>query len=76
MPSIQVKHVPAEVHETLRRRAAADGRSLQDYLLALLGEEAARPTIAEVLERAGQRDGGAAGFDVAVEAIRSDREAR
>ncbi len=76
MPSIQVKHVPAEVHDTLRRRAAADGRSLQDYLLALLTEEASRPTLDEILRRADQRDGGSAGLAAAVEGVRADRDGR
>ena len=44
MPSIQVKDVPADVHATLRRRAAAAGQSLQEYLLARLTEEATTPT--------------------------------
>src|SRR5438309_995254 len=33
MPSVQIKDVPAEVHATLRRRAATAGQSLQEYLL-------------------------------------------
>ncbi len=44
MPSVQVKNVPAETHAVLRRRAAAEGRSLQEFLLWLLIDEAARPT--------------------------------
>ena len=74
MPSIQVKHVPDDIHATLRRRAAAAGQSLQDYLLSLLTEEAATPTANEVLERAGQRAGGSAGFGDAAAAVRADRD--
>ena len=76
MPSIQVKDVPIEVHATLRRRAAMSGQSLQEYLLAHLVAEASQPTVEEVLTRAGGRAGGRAGFDTAVEAVRSDRDAR
>ncbi len=76
MPSIQVKNVPDDIHATLRTRAAAAGQSLQDYLLSLLTEEAATPTLKEVLERAGQRAGGRAGFDEAVAAVGSDRDDR
>ncbi|MBA2495517.1 MAG: hypothetical protein H0V33_00180 [Acidimicrobiia bacterium] len=76
MPSIQVKDVPREVHATLRRRAAAEGRSLQEYLLARLVEDAATPTLDEVLDRAGGRAGGHADFAAAVRAVRADRDAR
>lgn len=76
MPSIQVKDVPDEVHATLRKRAAAAGMSLQEYLLARLVEEATTPTIDEVLERASQRAGGSASSRDAVRAVRADRDAR
>jgi antitoxin FitA len=74
MPSIQVKHVPDEVHATLRRRAAISGQSLQDYLLSLLTDEATTPTLNEVLDRAGQRSGGRAGLEEAAAAVRADRD--
>ncbi|MFM7537786.1 MAG: FitA-like ribbon-helix-helix domain-containing protein [Acidimicrobiales bacterium] len=76
MPSIQVKDVPEEVHATLRRRAAAAGMSLQEYLLGRLTEEANTPTLDEVLERAGGRAGGRAPLRSAVRAIRAERDAR
>jgi len=74
MPRIQVKDVPPDVHETLRRRAAAAGQSLQAYLLAKLIEEARTPTLEEVLDRAGRGAGGQADFKTAVDAIRADRD--
>ena len=76
MPSIQVKDVPEDVHATLRRRAAAAGQSLQEYLLAQLIEEAHTPTLDELLDRAGGRAGGRAGFKAAVKAIRAERDTR
>ncbi len=76
VPSIQVKDVPDEVHATLRRRAAAAGQSLQEYLLSHLVAEASSPTVDEVLERAGQRAGGRARARDAVKAVRADRDAR
>ncbi|HEY6474911.1 MAG TPA: hypothetical protein VIY26_18605 [Acidimicrobiales bacterium] len=76
MPSIQVKDVPDDVHTTLRRRAAAAGQSLQEYLLALLVEEARSPTLDELLDRAGGRAGGRAGFEAAAQAVRADRDVR
>lgn len=76
VPSIQVKDVPDDVHTTLRRRAAAAGQSLQEYLLALLVEEARSPTLDELLDRAGGRAGGRAGFEAAAQAVRADRDVR
>jgi antitoxin FitA len=74
VPSIQVKDVPDEVHATLRRRAAAAGMSLQEYLLARLSEEAAVPTLDEVLDRAGGRAGGHVSLATATRAVRDDRD--
>jgi hypothetical protein len=76
MTSIQVKDVPDDVHATLRRRAAAAGQSLQEYLLAQLTEAARKPTIAELFERVEQRTGGSFSGADAVAAIRADRDAR
>jgi plasmid stability protein len=76
MPSIQVKDVPDDVHATLRRRAAVAGKSLQEYLLERLTEDAHTPTLEELLERAGGRAGGRAPFETAARAVRSDRDAR
>jgi len=76
MPSIQVKDVPDEVHATLRRRAAAEGRSLQEYLLARLVEDASELTVDELLARVGYRSGGRADLETATMAIRADRDGR
>ena len=76
MPSVQIKDVPENVHAVLRRRAAAAGQSLQEYLLGRLVEEASRPTLDEVLDRAGQRAGGSLPLAAAVAAVRSDRDSR
>lgn len=76
MPSIQVKDVPADVHLTLRRRAAAAGQSLQEYLLARLVQDAHTPTVDELLDRAGGRAGGRADLETAAAAVRAERDAR
>ena len=75
MPSVQIKSVPADVHAELRRRAANEGKSLQEYLLGRLVEEARRPSLDEVLDRAGQRSGGHVSFRFASDAVREDRDA-
>ena len=76
MPSIQVKDVPDEVHATLRRRAAAAGMSLQEYLLDRLEADASTPTLDEVLDRAGGRAGGKVPIAAAALAVRADRDGR
>jgi plasmid stability protein len=74
MPSIQIKDVPAQTHAVLRQRAAAAHQSLQEYLRARLIEEAARPTVDEVLARAGGRSGGSVPLASAVEIVRAERD--
>lgn len=75
MKTIQVRNVPDEVHRTLRTRAAAAGVSLSDYALGELERAADRPPVAEVLQRAQSRAGGASSRDVlaALEEIRQER---
>lgn len=51
MSAIQVKGVPADLHELLRARARAEGRSLSDYVLYVLERDLALPTTREWLER-------------------------
>jgi antitoxin FitA len=76
MVSVQIKGVPDETHAVLRRRAAEAGQSLQEYLLDRLVEDAARPTLTEVLDRAGGRAGGAVTLKSATRAVRADRDRR
>lgn len=71
--TLQIRSVPEAVHATLRSRAAAAGMSLSSYLLEELTEMAERPTVAEVLRRAGERSGGA-DLDEIVVAVRADRD--
>lgn len=74
MPSVQIKNVPPKVHRVLRKRAAAAGQSMQEYLLIQLTRQAETETLEEVLDRAGGRAGGSLGFDFAVESLRDDRQ--
>jgi hypothetical protein len=76
VPSVQIKGVPERVHAELRRRAAAVGQSLQEYLLGHLIEAVRYPPIDEVLDRAGGRSGGRASLKQAAAAIRADRDSR
>jgi antitoxin FitA len=73
MPSVQIKDVPDDAHAVLRQRAAAAHQSLQEYLRAKLIEEAGRPTLDEVLERAGGRAGGSVPLKSAASTLRTER---
>jgi plasmid stability protein len=73
MPNIQIKDVPDETHAVLRQRANAAHQSLQEYLRSKLIQEAAQPTLEEVLDRAGGRAGGSLPLADAVSAVRLDR---
>lgn len=72
--TIQIRNVPDEVHRALRSRAAGAGLSLSDFALEELRVAAERPTIAEVLRRAGDRPGGGVSAADAVSAVRSGRD--
>lgn len=76
MPSVQIKDVPEETHAVLRRRAAASHKSLQEYLLSKLVDEASRPTLEEVLDRAGGRSGGQVSLKAAARTLRAERARR
>lgn len=76
MPTIQIKNVPDETHAVLRQRAAAAHMSLQEYLRSRMIEEASRPTVDEVLDRAGGRAGGTVTLSAAVSELRSERAGR
>lgn len=76
MRNVQVRNVPDRTHSVLRRRAAEAGMSLQEYLLATLNGLASRPTVEEVLARAGGRSGGRVGLAVAADDLRADRRRR
>jgi len=76
MPSVQIKDVPEYTHAVLRARAAAAHQSLQEYLLSRLVDEAATPTVDEVLERAGRHRGGRLSLVAAAALVREDRDRR
>lgn len=53
--AITVRDVPDEVRDELAARASRAGKSLQEYLRAMLVEVAARPPVADVMARARAR---------------------
>ena len=56
MTTLYVRDVPDEVTQTLKERAAAEGKSLSAYVAAELARIAARPTNAEIVARLRDRD--------------------
>ncbi len=73
MPNIQIKDVPEDTHAVLRQRASAAHQSLQEYLRSKLIAEASRPTLDEVLDRAGGHTGGSLTLADALSALRFER---
>lgn len=76
MKSLQIRDVPEPTHSALKRRAAEAGMSLQEYLLSILNDFASRPTVAEVITRAGGRAGGKVGLAKAAADLREERSRR
>ena len=72
---LQVRNVPDDLHAELRRRAAAAGVSLSDYVLRELQRVAERSTTAEVFARAAALRIPLP-MDEVVEDIRADRDSR
>jgi plasmid stability protein len=72
---LQVRNVPDDLHAELRRRAAAAGMSLSDYVLRELRRVAERSPMAEVFARsAAMRI--PLPMDEVVEGIRAERDSR
>lgn len=71
--AVQIRDVPDDAIAVLRARAAAAGMSMSEYLRSELVTLAARPTVAEVLERARRRQGETPSTAQIVAAIREMR---
>lgn len=75
MGAIQVKNVPPDLHDALRRRAADEGLALQDYVLLVIRRDLARPSLRQWLEEI-RRQPIVPGLPSAAEEIRAERDAR
>jgi antitoxin FitA len=51
MATVQIRNLDDEAYGVLRTRAAASGRSLQEYLRLLLEREARQESVGQVFER-------------------------
>jgi antitoxin FitA len=74
MKMIQIRNVPDDVHRALKARAAREGTTMSDLLLAELPRLASRPSMAQLLERIGARS--AVEGPPAADLIRSERDRR
>jgi plasmid stability protein len=72
---IQLRHVPDELHRTLKVRAARSGLSLSDYLIREVRKMAEQPTPEEMRERLRQR-GAYRGKASPTEVLRAERDRR
>ena len=70
---LQVRDVPADVHDELRRRATSAGMSLSDFAKQELTRLARRPTLGDLLDRATRRQGDAMTFAEARDAVAFER---
>ena len=70
---IQIRNVPDALHRKLKARAALEGMSLSDYLLAEIRRSTERPAMRELLERLRQRTPVAPDVPP-VEAVRDERD--
>jgi plasmid stability protein len=71
---VQIRNVPEATRRALKARAAAQGESLNSYLLNLLERDVSRPSVAEVLDRAARRAERAG--DPVIDTLRAVREER
>lgn len=80
MATVQIRDVPEDVHRTYRRRAAAAGMSLQEFLLAELVEGARTLSPAEVVADVEQEIARTGGRGLAASSsadfVRADRDNR
>jgi plasmid stability protein len=72
---IQLRHVPDQLHRTLKARAALAGLSLSEYLIAELKQSAERLPIEELKERLARLDPVAV-HETPAEALRAERDRR
>ena len=72
---IQLRNVPDTLHRTLKARAALEGMSLSDYLIAEIRRVAERPSPRELRERLATRTPVVPRTPPA-RAVRSERDAR
>ena len=74
MALIQIRDVPEDVYETIRRRARRNGQSIQKYMLAQITEAARQDDLDEVVAEIERLKREMPGFTVDVEQLLADRD--
>lgn len=74
MPNVQIRGVPADVHGRVKAQAAQAGQSLNEFLLARIGDIARVPTVPELAARIRDREAYTGPSSAA--AVRADRDRR
>jgi antitoxin FitA len=74
MPNVQVRDVPDDVHRRLKAQAADAGQSLNEFLLARMGDIARVPTVPELSQRIRAREPYTGASSAAI--VRDDRDRR
>jgi plasmid stability protein len=72
---IQIRNVPDDLHRAVKARAALEGMTLSDFLLAELRRLAERPSLRELRARLAARAPVVVGLPPA-DAVREERELR
>ena len=72
---IQIRNVPEALHRKLKARAAIEGMTLSDFLLAEIRNSAERPSLTELRERLAKRKQVSTTISPA-DAVRQERELR
>ena len=76
MGALQVKNIPPDLHDAIRRRAAEQGLTVSDYVLELVRRDLAVPSQREwFAELAGREPVEWAGIPGALDAARTARDA-
>ena len=74
MGSVQVRDMPEDLHDALRRRAKGEGMTVREYLLHVIERDLSLPTLREWLDRVSDLEP-VEGLD-AVTAVREGRVER
>jgi hypothetical protein len=70
---VQIRGVPVTLRERLRRRAGSKGLSMSQYVIAILQDDLARPTVAEWAAEVGKRPPVDLGGKTGAELLRETR---
>lgn len=75
MSTLQIRNVPPDLHRQLKARAAIEGMSISDYLLAEVERVLERPTRRDLSERVRSRTAITSDVDPAAH-VRAERDSR